>query len=253
MLGAIASVAFWLALTGSALAQVFPVHTAPDNQWRPTLAYGARPGAYLIVYQHGWPGEIRGILIDQPGKVLANVDVAVGGTQQRERERPDVAYNSKDNQFLVVWQEKQSPDDYDIVGQMIDGQGIPQAGPIPIADTSRTERAPRVAYNGDDNEFLVVWEDGRRLPLEGANEIRGRRIQGAGGTEEQSFKITDYDTEHAAGLSAPAVSYGKGQYLVAWELQKEDRIENEYVALYDVRARHISRACLQTLSVEEVV
>src|SRR5690554_1140112 len=66
---------------------------------------------------------------------------------------PTVAYNSSDNEYLVVWQDEDtSPTS--IFGQFLDADGNILGSSFLIANGAN----PAVAYSVDDNGYLVVWE-----------------------------------------------------------------------------------------------
>ena len=89
----------------------------------------------------------------------------------------------------------------------------PVGNAIPIvAESTLTELAPAVAYNGDRDEYLVVWYNDRP----GNDDIRAQRVDGSGVLLGGPFYI-------AAGSGVerrnPSVAYSSGQqrYLVVYE------------------------------------
>ena len=88
---------------------------------------------------------------------------------------------------------------------------VGNATPI-VAESALTELAPAVAYNGDRDEYLVVWYNDRP----GNDDIRAQRVDGDGTLLGGPFYI-------AAGSGVerrhPAVAYSSGQqrYLVVYE------------------------------------
>jgi len=88
---------------------------------------------------------------------------------------------------------------------------VGNAMPI-VAESTLTELAPAVAYNGDRDEYLVVWYNDRP----GNDDIRAQRVDGDGKLLGGPFYI-------AAGSGVerrnPAVAYSSGQqrYLVVYE------------------------------------
>ena len=88
---------------------------------------------------------------------------------------------------------------------------VGNAMPI-VAESTLTELAPAVAYNGDRDEYLVVWYNDRP----GNDDIGAQRVDGDGKLLGGPFYI-------AAGSGVerrnPAVAYSSGQqrYLVVYE------------------------------------
>lgn len=92
-----------------------------------------------------------GILAQDLGDVITVTDAP--GAQQF----PDVAYNSRDNTFLVVWEHVVDPQLYDIHGVLLNGETGQRIGdPVELIAGVEGFEAPEVAYNSTDNEFLLV-------------------------------------------------------------------------------------------------
>jgi hypothetical protein len=148
---------------------------------------------------------------------------------------PTVAYNSVNDEFLVVWEGNNGAPlaqfELEIWGQRVNAQTCAAIGP-PIRvsdmgpDSTTTYSASRcaVAYNSTDNEYLVVWrgDDNVGGVVDGEFEIFGQRIDAATGAEvgPNDFRISDMNgignTNGAADV--PAVAYNRqlNQYLVVW-------------------------------------
>src|SRR5262249_32923756 len=106
---------------------------------------------------------------------------------------PVVAYNSRDNQYLVVW----AGDDIHTAKLKIFGQRLNAAtgaligGAIRISDMGPDSDldfdavTPAVAYNPTNNEYLVVWcgADNIAPLVKDEFEIFGQRLNAATGAE----------------------------------------------------------------------
>src|SRR5688572_11438341 len=97
--------------------------------------------------------------------------------------------------------------------------------PFRISETStlsahRRAGSAEVAFNPDDNEYLVVWESNGLTELNVVNDIYGQRLNGA--TNERigsAFRISngsDGDKNHSS--NDPKVVYNRTghEYLVIW-------------------------------------
>lgn len=156
---------------------------------------------------------------------------------------PDVAYNSTNNQSLVVW----SGDDHntfelEIYGQLLDTNGneLCQGGtPPPCANDGdfristvnpvdplleRVGLDPAVAYNPTNNEYLVIWY-GNHEAVAGMPpqhfEVWGQRLAADGTEIGGDFRIstTGADTSPSrAVLRDPEVAYNQttNNYLAVW-------------------------------------
>src|SRR5687767_3332383 len=77
-----------------------------------------------------------------------------------------------------------------------------------------------IAFNPDDNEYLVVWESNGLTELKGVNDIYGRRLNAITneriGIDFRISKLSDADKNHTS--SAPKIVYNRTahEYLVVW-------------------------------------
>ena len=103
---------------------------------------------------------------------------------------PDVAYNSEDNNFFVFWaaapgQESQTTE-YLISGQKISSFGKPLGEPVEVLKTTLTAAMPRVLYNPNKNQYLVIY-----AVMEGYMNIHGVILDKNGAKTGEPFKVTD--------------------------------------------------------------
>ena len=129
-----------------------------------------------MVWTNIWAGanDIYTQRISEDGRFLSWFYVAEG-------EFPSVAYNEKNNTYLIVYQKWVSTD-YDIYAQRVDFTG-PLGPEILMAfNLNDDEKWPRVAYNTHPNhdEFLVVWETTVHQPTT-TQKVEGQRIAGTAG------------------------------------------------------------------------
>jgi len=215
----------------------------------PAVAYNSANNEYLVV----WEGddddaplvdeefEIFGQRLDAAGAEVGTNDSRLsdmgpnGNTSFSARE-PAVAYNSANNEYLVVWEgdDDTAPlveEEFEIFGQRLDAAGaevgtndsrLSDMGPN--GNTSFSAHEPAVAYNSANNEYLVVWEgDDNTSPLVDEEfEIFGQRLDAAGaevGTND--FRLSDMGPNGNTSFSAhdPVVAYNSAnnEYLVVWE------------------------------------
>ncbi len=163
----------------------------------------------------------------------------VGGTGDADFDATNVAvaYNSTDNEYLVVW----SADDNvgglvdgedEIFGQRLDAATGAEIGTndFRISDAgdtgNTTYRAvtPAAAYNPTNNEYLVVWVGSDNVGGLVVNEFEtfGQRLDAATGAEVggNDFRISDMGGTGNADYSADwvAVAYNStdNEYLMVW-------------------------------------
>ena len=207
-----------LAPDGRPLGRDFPISTAPGGQQLPVVVYNYMDYEYLVVWSDDRNTAATGL--DLYGQRLARDGTltgdefpinAVPGAQQL----PAVAYNSKENQYLVVWQDTRNllVSGNDLYGQILSPQGRPFGRPFVVSDAPNNQVTPAAAYNYAAHQYLVVWGDLRNGSS--GSDIYGQRLAAGGRLIGSNFPIATAP----AGQQVPvaAYDYTTNQYLVAWE------------------------------------
>ncbi|HEY73371.1 MAG: hypothetical protein B6I34_09635 [Anaerolineaceae bacterium 4572_32.1] len=140
---------------------------------------------------------------------------------------PAVAYNSQDNQYLVVWSGSDDiVGEYEIWGQRVNAATGAQIGADfqisfmgPADDPDYDAEEPDVAYNSQSNEYLVVWSADHYA--DGEFEIFARRVDADGDLLGSMARVSvmgpGVDPNYDA--TDPAVAYNSidNTYLVVWD------------------------------------
>jgi len=159
-------------------------------------------------------GAVKELIPSPPSISNSQSDLIIVSEQDASKTSPQVAFNSKHNEYLVVWERSSQPDP-GIYGQRISSDGK-KIGPSPIviAVGSKKRKTPAVAYDPGNDHYLVVWShdhDGTGVN----NDISGRIIPWQKSDPTlQEFKISnlpDYQT-------LPRVVYNstKEEFLILW-------------------------------------
>lgn len=211
------------------------------------IAFNPKDNEFLVV----WSGEDT---IDGEFEIYGQrIDVATGaavgpndfrisdvgpdGDPRISARNPAVAYNSTDNEYLVVWSGDDNiaqliDNEFEIFGQRLSAIGTQiGAGDFRISDmgpnanTAFAAQDPSIAYNSTNNEYLVVWsgDDNSGSLVDDEFEIFGQRLKGDTGAAvgTNDFRISDMgvDGNILFAATAPAVAYNStnNEYLVVWE------------------------------------
>jgi hypothetical protein len=202
----------------------------------PSIAFNSRLKQFLVVWEGDGQAnpnedEIYGQRLGAKGAPIGGdfriSTVGADGDAARDGTDADVAYNSRRNQYLVVWEgdDQANPGEDEIHAQRLSATGGELGGDfkvsttLPDGDIARDAVDAEVAYNSRRNQYLVVWE-ADALATEGELEIFGQRLGAGGGELGGDFRIstTGMDTDALRGAEDPDVAYNsrRNQYLVAW-------------------------------------
>jgi uncharacterized protein YlbG (UPF0298 family) len=125
----------------------------------PAVAYNSNRNEYLVV----WDEEIHGGEIAIYGRRVSSEGVEIGSAfpiahnTNKQLTMPDVVYNSKHDEYLVVYTFKQSATDYDIGARQVKWNGALGFDFFVDYDLD-WDWYPAVSYNFKNDEYMVVWE-----------------------------------------------------------------------------------------------
>ena len=224
------------------------VGSADWDAYAPDLAFNGSmvPVQFLVVW-HGddstdneyeiWAQRV----LSSGGLLGAEVQVSEAGTPgvtSVSALRPAVAYDSVDNEYLVVWDADVYFDELqDIFGQRLDAETLAEVGaddffisnPGDGLNESYDALRPDVSYDSIGNEYFVVWQDDEIAV--GEFEIWGQRVNASTGASidgdtRLSDMGTDLDPSRVALTAAVAWSQGTNLHLAVWS--GDDAIDGEH-------------------------
>lgn len=142
---------------------------------------------------------------------------------------PDVAWNAAEDSFFAVWaaapgMESDSAD-YFIYGQKISPDGKLSGAALEILKTEDILMLPRVVYNPNKNNFLVIY-----CHAESYFNIRGRILDADGKTIAGPFIVTDVPANQFHYTAA--FNSKKNQYLVTYN-DFRDEVSSVYAVIID--------------------
>lgn len=145
---------------------------------------------------------------------------------------PAVAYNSKHNEYLVVWHNKWADGSRDIYAQRVTATGELKSY-FAVSAGANSRAQPAVAYDPGNDRYLVVWA--YDVLGNGSNwDIYGRFIPWNGPDSSLSeFPIIDWTSSQMY----PQIVLGiaQNEFLVVWENQTNGAVKN-YISARRVNA-----------------
>ena len=150
--------------------------------------------------------------------------IAVGPASQQG---PELAYNSQTNEYLAVWREyvPASPSTWNIRTMRMDPDGTPKGNIISVQNTAANELLPAVAYNVNDNNYLIAWTE----HIEGGSDrVRGQLVSASGAKVGSAFTISGNNTNQVDVHFEVIHNPDNGQYLIVWSQKNSGGIYNIY-------------------------
>jgi hypothetical protein len=204
-----------------------------EEEVSPAIAYNSQAHEYLVVWFNDRPGcdDIRAQRVATNG-ALVGPPFYISAECPANRQFPDVTYNSKHNQYLVVWEQFGESSGYSIQARRVSGTGqVLDAMDIPIRSSGYnlyTPRKPAVAYASTSDRYLVVWSETWH-PGSITYGIYGQVVSDAGTLEGSEFTISQGSEPH----TEPDLAYNRNsnRYLVVWQQQAG--------SLWDIHAQQV--------------
>ena len=207
---------------GMPIGQPFLIGDQPVHALQPAVVYNSQWQEYLVVYWNDRPGndDIRAERVSKSGQLLGGKWIAAGAGA--DRFFPDVAYNSQQNQYLIVWIEQSAGYNY-VRTQRFSGDLDPQPEGMQtlIAGSigQSTSVHPVVDYAYTSDKYLVVWEYEFNVPpAPMATSIVGHVVQ-SDGTPHPSGTFTISQDPGDEPRRVPDLAYNRrgNGYLVVWQ------------------------------------
>jgi len=204
----------------------------------PQVVYNKTAHEYLVVWHGSGLAESPGKFFEVYGQRLNRLGREIGTDFQissltdlgkvntsftRVASQAQVAWNSTNNEYLVIWRGMGEPEDVvknEIYGQRLKANGQKLGAYFRISHTTDQgsnfqASAPAIAYDSRGNQYLVVWSGGFRADSQ--TEIWGR---GFSASESLSFTKEFVISQSNTGLSSgsPQVAYNrdKNEYFVVF-------------------------------------
>lgn len=130
----------------------------------PEIEYNSATNRFLIAFDSDLTGQglnrkidVAGIVVDTDGNPISSIFTIAGLTH--DDETPSVAYNSTDDEFMVVYQSNTNNDgNYNVYATRLDGDGTVLTSAFAIQNSSVSEKYPNISYDSANNQYLVSSE-----------------------------------------------------------------------------------------------
>jgi hypothetical protein len=155
------------------------VWTDAIDNWNCDVAFNILHGEYLAVWQNSRATrtDIYARRIDGEGNPLSwfSVVSADGATNWQ----PSVAFSSAQDAYLVAYTSEVAPGNWDIYARRIGWNGSWMSSEFPVVTAVDRQDYHSMAYNSQDDEFLVVY---RNSWAGGLTDIAAQRVRASDGS-----------------------------------------------------------------------
>ena len=208
------------------------ISTAAGYQGYPASAYNDNANEFMVIWVDGRDPEtgydIYGQVVSANGALIGEEFVVAQDINETSENVvfPRLAYNTKDNQYLAIWQQGDS-----VHSQLLKSDGK-RVGSVTTVVTGTAVTPIDVAYNIIQNEYLVAWVDERE-----GRKIFGRRISNLGAPNGDAVALTNYT------VNSLSIAYNQtnDEYLVTYCPWLGSTVRDE------IRAQRVSGADLSML------
>lgn len=213
-----------LSAAGAPIGDAFQISDSVNGGDLPAVAYNSHLNEYLAVWDEnsGSPNQVLGQRVSATGaEVGADFQISNNGlnTFATSDVGPDIAYNSTDDQYAVVWTSTTAGQAQAFI-QRLSGTGAEVAGDVQVVSDRDTTQQPTVAYNPQAHEYLVAF-GGQVSNASGDQEIYGQLMNSVGARVGADTRLStsgppDQDLWGAAAAAA-AYDSASGRSLTVWE------------------------------------
>ncbi len=234
------------------------------NAFNPSVAYNSTSKEYLVV----WEGDDNtGGLVEGEfeifGQRVSGLGQEIGsdfrisnqgfdGNVLFDAEDPVAAFNSTDNEYLVVWNGDFNSGNAvagedEIFGQLLAADGTEIGANFRISDmgfdgfTNTDATAPAITYNDVNNNYLVIWEGYDLIFLDTSTqdelEIYGQFINSTGAEiGDNDFRISEQGPDFSPSFDGitPALAFNplNNNFLTVWAGDDNVEIVNDEFEIF---------------------
>ncbi len=218
--------------------------STPNGGKSPAIAYNSNASNqnYLVIYEYDTSGsgtnwDIYGQRVTGDGQLMGSpFAILNGGYNERN---PRVAYNSTNNEYLVVAEyDSNGAGLYQVRAQRVAADGLLAEGAFTVFATTIPQYAPDIVYNSRDNNYLVTFQSD--FTGDGKDDILSFQLSNVG-----SFLAGSYLNNPGGNFRKPRIAYNSS----ANEYYQVHEFLNANNSLFIVGTRLDSTGALLTGSI----
>ena len=200
---------------GGIIGDNFAISNQSVDAVSPAVAYNSDREEYLVVWYNDRAGndDIQAQRVSKNGALVGNAFYVAAGSGT-DRRYPDVAYNSQQNEYLVVWEHKDGAS-YSIRAWRVPATGGTTGGEITVASPGFNEefKKPTVGYAFTSDKYLVVWEYNWEFGV----HIAGQVLSSSGALEGNVVSISNDPVGSPRYQPDVVYNRSRNEYLVVWQ------------------------------------
>lgn len=217
------------------ISNQLPIDDASFDARYPNLVWNETDNDFLIVWQGETSTdnetEVYGQLFDFDTNSFIGGNLKIsdmgtdGDTSFAVGQNLSLAYNSTDNEYLIVWLGSDfTPNVYEIYGQILLSNGSEtgsndfRISSLTNIDSSYDAWAPEIVWNQMNNEYFVTYRGDTNTLNE--EEIYGQILSSSGSLKGGAFLLSDMgpdnDPNYDGDYPAIATNHQNG-YLITWQ------------------------------------
>jgi len=178
-----------LASSGALVGSNFVISSVKNIQSMSRVAFDPIKGQYLVVWSDGRNSSTSGYDIYGqkvgPSGTLVGAPIVVANAPY-DQFRPDITWDSNDNEFMVVFVDCRNigtpgcvsgeKTNGDIYGQVVLSGGALSGSNFPVATSTDSEYRPAVTFSATSGLFQVIYSDEPNTINTGASQIWGVEV-----------------------------------------------------------------------------
>ncbi|GGK31665.1 hypothetical protein GCM10007962_27590 [Yeosuana aromativorans] len=217
------------------ISNQLPIDDASFDARYPNLVWNEIDNDFLIVWQGETSTdnetEVYGQLFDLDTNSFIGGNFKIsdmgtdGDTSFTVGQNLSLAYNSTDNEYLIVWSGSDfTPNVYEIYGQILLSNGSEtgsndfRISSLTNIDSSYDAWAPEIVWNQMNNEYFVTYRGDTNTLNE--EEIYGQILSSSGSLKGGAFLLSDMGPDNDANYDGdyPAIATNhQNGYLITWQ------------------------------------